>query len=93
VASAALLAPRKLGLGVTRGVETALRAARCYVDNMQQSQLFVKTDSKNVFNTLRRDSILEAVARYFPELMQFMSSATGHTSNLQFGDYLLQATD
>jgi hypothetical protein len=63
VASAALLAPRKLGFGVTRGVETAVRAARCYVDNMQQSQLFLKIDSKNAFNTLRRDSILEAVAR------------------------------
>jgi hypothetical protein len=63
VASAALLAPRKLGLGVTRGVETAVRAARCYVDNMQQSQLFLKIDSKNAFNTLRRDSVLEAVAR------------------------------
>jgi hypothetical protein len=62
VASAALLAPRKLGFGVTRGVETAVRAARCYVDNIQQSQLFLKIDSKNAFNMLRRDSILEAVA-------------------------------
>jgi hypothetical protein len=63
VASAALLAPRKLGFGVTRGVETAVRAARKYADNMQQSQLFLKIDSKNAFNTLRRDSFLEAVAR------------------------------
>jgi hypothetical protein len=63
VASAAFLAPRKLGYGVTRGVETTVRAARCYVDSMQQSQLFLKIDSKNAFNTLRRDSILEAVAR------------------------------
>jgi hypothetical protein len=63
VASAALLAPRKPGFGVTRGVETAIRAARCYVDYMQQSQLFVKIDSKNAFNMLRRGSILKAVAR------------------------------
>ena len=45
VAIATLLAPRKLGFGVTRGVETAVRAARCYVDNMQQSQLVLKIDS------------------------------------------------
>jgi hypothetical protein len=63
VASAALLAPRKLGFCVTRGVEIAVRAARSYVDNMQHSQLFLKRDSKNAVNTLRRDSILEAVAR------------------------------
>jgi hypothetical protein len=42
VASAILLAPRKLGFGVTRGVETAVPAARCYVDNKQQSQLFLE---------------------------------------------------
>jgi hypothetical protein len=54
VASAALLAPRKRDFGVTRGVETAVRAARCYVDNMQQSQLFLKIDSNNAFNTLPR---------------------------------------
>jgi hypothetical protein len=35
VAIATLLAPRELGFGVTKGVETAVRAARCYVDNMQ----------------------------------------------------------
>jgi hypothetical protein len=63
VANAALLAPIKLGFDITRGVETAVLAARCYADNMQQSQLFLKIDTKNAFNTLRRDSILETVAR------------------------------
>jgi hypothetical protein len=66
VASAALRAPRKLGFAETRGLKTAVRgseqqAARCYVDNMQQSQLFLKIDSKNAFNALRRDSVLEVV--------------------------------
>jgi hypothetical protein len=61
--SAALLAPRKLGFGVTRRIETAVRTAKCCVDNMQHIQLFVKIDFKNAFNTLRRDSTLEAVTR------------------------------
>jgi hypothetical protein len=30
-----------------------------YVDNMQQSHQFLKIDSKNAFNMLRRDLILE----------------------------------
>ena len=49
VASAALLAPRQLGFGITKGAEAAVRAARRYVDNMQQGQIFVKIDF-----TLRR---------------------------------------
>ena len=93
VASAALLAPRQLGFGITKGAEAAVRAARRYVDNMQQGQLFLKIDFRNAFNTLRRDSILEAVARYFPELLPFTLSTTGHTSNLQFGDYLLHSAE
>ena len=60
---------------------------------MQQGQLFLKIDFRNAFNTLRRDSILEAVARYFPELLPFTLSTTGHTSNLQFGDYLLHSAE
>ena len=54
VASAALLAPRQLGFGITKGAEAAVRAARRYVDNMQQGQLFLKINFKNAFNTLRR---------------------------------------
>jgi hypothetical protein len=42
MASAALLAPIQLGFGITRGADTAVRAARRYADNMKQSQLFVK---------------------------------------------------
>jgi hypothetical protein len=93
VASAALLAPRQLGFGITRGAEAAVQAARRYVYNMQHSQLFLKTDFRNAFNALCRDSILKAVARYFLELLQFTLSTTGHTSNLQFGDYLLQSVE
>ena len=88
-----MLAPRQLGFGITKGAEAAVRAARRYVDNMQQGQLFLKIDFRNAFNTLRRDSILEAVARYFPELLPFTLSTTGHTSNLEFGDYLLQSAE
>jgi hypothetical protein len=93
MASAPLLAPRQLGFGVTRGAEAAVRAARCYVDSMQQGQLFLKIDFMNAFNIQRRDAIFEAVARYFPELLVFMFSITGHTSNLHMGDYLRQSAD
>jgi hypothetical protein len=47
VASAALLAPRQLGFSVTRGAESAIRAGGLYVDNMQQSQPFLKIDFRS----------------------------------------------
>jgi len=58
VASASLLAPRQLGFGVHGGAKAEVRAARRYLDNMQQGQLFLKIDFRNAFNTLRRDAIL-----------------------------------
>src|SRR5208282_5436515 len=67
--------------------EAAVRAARRYIDNMEDGQVFVKIDFKNAFNTLRRDSILEAVSKYFPELLPFASSSIGCASDLQFGEF------
>jgi hypothetical protein len=94
VASAALLASRQLGFSKTRGAEAADRAARRHVNNMQQIELFLKTDFRNAVNTwLCRDPILEATARYFSELLQFTLSTSGHTSHLQLGDYLLQSAE
>ena len=92
-ASAALLAPRQLGFGVKGGAEAAVRAARCYVENMKSGQLFIKIDFKNAFNTLRRDSILEAVAKHFPELLHFAASTIDSPSDLQFGKFTVQSEE
>ncbi len=91
--SATLLAPRQLGFGIAGGAEAAVRAARRYVDSMKPNEVFVKIDFRNAFNTLRRDSILEAVAKYFPELLRFVESTIGQTSTLQFGDFTLQSDE
>jgi len=84
-ASAALLASNQLGFWLAGGAEAAVRATRRYIDNMIPGQVFVKIDFKNTFNTLRRDSILEAVAKYFPELLA--------QSSVQFGDFVLQSAE
>jgi len=92
-ASATLLAPRQLGFGIAVGAEAVVRTARRYVDNLTPGQVLVKIDFKNAFNTLRRDSILEAVAKYFPELLAFAQSTIGQESVLQFGDFVLQSSE
>lgn len=92
-ASATLLAPRQLGFGIAGGAEAAVRAARRYIENMSLRQVFVKIDFKNAFNTLRRDSILESVAKYFPELLAFAQSTIGQTSVLKFGEFTVQSAE
>ncbi len=69
--SLVLLAPRQLGFGVAGVAEAAVRAAMRYV---KPDEVFVKIDFRNAFNTLRRDSILEAVAKHFPKLLHFAES-------------------
>ena len=88
-ACTSLLAPRQLGFGVSGGAEAAVRAARRFLDNMQRGQLFLKIDFKNAFNTLRRDAILEAIEKHFPELLPFAASTISSPSDLQFGEFVL----
>jgi hypothetical protein len=79
-ASPALLAPRQLGFGVSGGAEAAVRVARLYLENSESGKVFIKVDFQNAFNTVRRDSILEAVAKHFPELLPFASSTVSRPS-------------
>jgi hypothetical protein len=72
-ASAALLAFRQRGFGVSGGEEAAVRTARLYLENSESDKLFTEVDFRNAFNTVRRDSILEAVTKHFPELLPFAS--------------------
>src|SRR6218665_3058935 len=66
-----LLAPIQLGVGVPGGAEAAVHATRRWVKSMPTDCVLVKLDFSNAFNTLRRDSLLEAVARNIPELYSF----------------------
>ena len=91
--STTLLAPRQLGFGIAGGAEATVRAARRYVDSMKPGDVFLKIDFRNAFNTLRRDSILEAVAKHFPELLHFAESTLSQESILQFGDFMLQSAE
>jgi Reverse transcriptase (RNA-dependent DNA polymerase) len=92
-AGAALLSPRQLGFGVPGGAEAAVRAARRHVDSMTSGQLLIMTDFRNAFNTIRRDAILEAVPKHFPELLSYVASTIGGPSCLQFGQFVLHSEE
>ena len=63
------------------------------MENMSDGKLLVKIDFRNAFNTVRRDSVLDAVAKYFPQLLPFAISSMASSSDLQFGEFLLQSEE
>ena len=87
----AVLMPRQLGVGVKGGAEALAHAARRYLASMEPACILVKLDFTNAFNTIRRDAVLEAVARHVPDLLPFASSAYGSASDLHLGVVLESA--
>jgi len=60
---------------------------------MTQDRAMVKLDFCNAFNSIRRDSVLEAVNRHIPELLPLVLSAYGEDSLLHFGEYLITSSE
>jgi len=79
-----LISPTQLGVGVAGGVEAAVHAARRYVDNLNKDEAVVKLDFCNAFNTLRRDSILEAIHATLPEMYSYVHASYASSSNLSY---------
>ena len=62
----------------------AVDAARRYVTQITNDQVFVKIDFKNAFNTVQRDAFIEAVAKHVPELLHFVLAAYSESNELHF---------
>jgi hypothetical protein len=91
---APLLAPVQLGVGVKGGMEAAVHAARLYLQEMSLSPCAViKLDYKNAFNSLRRDSMLEAVHTALPEAYAFIHASYSSPSNLFYGSDILSSEE
>lgn len=64
-----------LGVGIRRGDKAAIHATRRWVTTIPEDSVLVKLDFTNVFNTLRRDSLLEAVTRDISKVYRFAHAA------------------
>ena len=64
-----LLQPNQLGIGVKRGAEAAIHAARAFI-NSHDEMVLLKT---NAFSSIRRDKALEAVRDHVPNLFNQVS--------------------
>jgi hypothetical protein len=88
-----LLAPTQLGVGAKGGAEALTHAARRYLQSMGGDRAFVKLDFSNAFNSVRRDSVMEAVATHRPDLLAFTESAYGSPSQLWVGDFCISSAE
>ena len=67
------------------GAEAAVHAARTYLHSMSDDYLLLKVDFSNVFNSIRRDMMLQACLQYTPEIYPLVHSAYAIRSYLFLG--------
>ena len=85
--------PSQFGVGVKWGWEAAIHATRRYCSAMPSDHVLVKLDFKNAFNTIYRESVLQAVARYIPMLFAFCHLTYSSRSSLAFGNDIIYSDD
>ena len=85
--------PLQLGVGVSRGLEAGVHAARQFMCNLSPGQALVKIDFANAFNTVRRDSLLECVYRSTPGIYPFVHAAYAIESPLFYGGETLLSAE
>jgi hypothetical protein len=86
-----LVASLQLGVGVKGGMEAAVHATLLYLQDMSTSNCaMAKLDFKNAFNTICRDTMLEAVHHAIPESCSFIYASN---SILFYGSDMLSSEE
>jgi hypothetical protein len=88
-----MFSPIQLGVGVKGGCEAAVHATRRFLQSMPDSFMVAKLDFTNAFNSLRRDSMLEAVAVHVPEILQFCHSSYAQPTRLLYGNHVISSEE
>jgi hypothetical protein len=77
-----LLASRQLGYGVKGGAESAVHAARWYLQNLRPGHGVLKLDFRNAFNSIRRDIMLHSVIEHAPLIYPLVFSCYSSPTSL-----------
>ena len=88
-----LLAPWQLGFGVKGGEEAAVHAVRLYLQDPDLGKVVLKLNFRNIFNTIHRDWMLNAVSEHAPTLHPFVHSAYSSPSSLFWTDRAIQSAE
>ena len=86
-------APIQLGVGVSGSCEATVHATRRFVQTMPNDYVIAKLDFTNAFNSLHRDSMLDAVYQNIPETYKFCHLAYGKASFLRYGSWTVMSEE
>ena len=85
--------PNQIGFGVTGGAEAAAHATRSFVQNADSTDVLLKLDFSNAFNSMRRDHVAFCISKEAPELMPFYALSYENDSFLSFGDEVFSSSE
>ncbi|GAU92580.1 hypothetical protein RvY_04643 [Ramazzottius varieornatus] len=84
--------PEQVGCGTGGAAETAVRAVRCFLEKgRDESQVLLKLDFKNAFNTIYREVLLRVIKDFLPKYFPFAWQSYRYSSKLLFGQHTLES--
>ena len=86
-----LVRPAQLGYGTRGGCEAAVHATRAFLEEEEETQVLLKMDFRNAFNTIHRDAMLHAVRTHLPDYFRFVWQMYRLPTQLSFGEYVLHS--
>lgn len=93
-----LLPTGQVAVGVKGGIEAAVHLARRFAEkcrrqsNVNLQYGILKIDLKNAFNEIHRSRIWTELEK-FPILQRYFIAAYGRTTDLRWGDHIIQSAD
>jgi len=91
LSSIGALVPTQLGVGTKGGCEAITHAARTYLETCTPSKALLKLDFSNAFNTIRRNSMFESVAKLAPRILPYVLTAYSDSAILQFRKFVVSS--
>jgi hypothetical protein len=89
-----VLNPLQLGFATKGGAEAAVHAVRSFAEHSSASsatQVLLKLDIKNAFNSLDRNKVLEVASCQMPEYFPFIWQCYSQPTNLLYGDSVISS--
>ena len=86
-----LVRPAQLGYGTRWGCEAAVHATRAFLEEEEETQVLLKMDFRNAFNTIHRDAMLHAVRTHLTDYFRFIWQMYRFPTQLSFGEFVLHS--
>ena len=84
-----LLSPHQIGVGVRGGCESIVHAVEKVLEEDGPEKMVLQVDYTNAFNLANQNTTFQEVHQHFPELLSWVLTCYGSTSQLMFGDNIM----